>query len=202
MKLIEPLSSALLVTGCVYAAGMAQNSAFMRVFGVNPAFSQPAIDKIFYDGGLITFELFVKHFIIASAVLIGLFCVSAVAAIIIAYKRSTSVRNAAVPVIDFAQSAVNVGGKASSFASLLYLTVLTFLAYEKAQEDGAAIADSFIKTCHEVVIKKGKDETSGCAFNKDRDSIWFFTIQDDTPVTNSKLLSELDQIIYLDPVTF
>ncbi len=45
MKIIEPLSSALLVTGCVYASGIAQNSAFMRVFGVNPIFSQPAIDK-------------------------------------------------------------------------------------------------------------------------------------------------------------
>ncbi|WP_147479700.1 hypothetical protein [Pseudomonas amygdali] len=58
MKIVEPISSALLITGCVYSAGISQNSAFMREFGVNPEFSQPSIDKILYDGGLITFEIF------------------------------------------------------------------------------------------------------------------------------------------------
>lgn len=200
MKIIEPLSSALLLTGCVYAAGIAQNSAFMRVFGINPAFSQPAIDKIIYDGGLITFELFVRHLIILSLTIIAL---AAIITTIITVKKlikKIPIKTAATPIMHLIQSILETLNKASSVLALSYLIILTFLSYEKAQEDGKIIAGTFISTCHTVVIEKESNKTKGCAFNKDRDSIWYYTTNKDQPMTNSKLLSEIDQITYLDPV--
>jgi len=199
MKLIEPLSSALLVTGCVYSAGVAQNSAFMRYFGVNPAFSQPAIDKIFYDGGLITFELFVRHVIIACLILFvsAIFVVGGV--VVWSRLKRLPVRQGISAVKSFAKIAYGYLVGLSGFASLLYLIALTFFSYEKAQVDGEKIAEAFVDTCHVVVIQKGADQIKGCAFNKDRDSIWYYTVVGDAPKTSSKLLSELDQITYLDP---
>lgn len=200
MKIIEPLSSALLVTGCVYAAGIAQNSALMNFFGINPAFSQPAIDKILYDGGLVTFELFSRHLIFLFALtLIAIPIYLAILAVVAKLKRFAFSAG-----INWTADKINLAliplSKLSGLIILIYLIVLTLLSYNKAKEDGVRIGQSFIDTCHGVIIEKGKDKTEGCAFNKDRDSIWYYTIKDEASKTSAKPLSEVDQIIYLDPV--
>ena len=197
MKIIEPVSSALLITGCVYAAGFSQNSAFMHYFGVNRAFSQPAIDKIFYDGGMITFELFVIHlfsvFLLFVAVFIGLLF----AALIMRKPLFTLFGE----VYDKLSPVLSAFGKLAGFASLLYLIMLTYLSFYKGQADGEKMAKVFLDTCHLVAIKQDGLEAKGCAFNKDRDSIWYYTLDGGVPEANSKLLSELDQIKYLPPVS-
>lgn len=92
-------------------------------------------------------------------------------------------------------------GKISGLCILTYLIVLTLLSYNKAKVDGEEIALSFVHTCHKVVIEKGKERVDGCAFNKDRDSIWYYTLDGGEPKANAKPLSEIDRIIYLDPET-
>ncbi|MBF8703870.1 hypothetical protein [Pseudomonas putida] len=199
MKLIEPLSSALLVTGCVYVAGISQYSALMHCFGVNPAFSQPSIDKIFYDGGLITFELFVKHFLLFSLFVFGVF-VGLSLNVLWRAKGNVALRRL------YWSSAIQKGRVIYSFLSsasgtilFVYLIFLTFSSYNKGVSDGGRVADMFLSICHAVELKKDGKSIKGCAFSKDRDSIWFYTIEGDEPRANSKLLSELDQIIYFDP---
>lgn len=202
MKLIEPISSALLVTGCIYAAGVAQNASFMHVFGVNPAFSQPAIDKIFYDGGIITFELFIKHSIIASLILLAVALIALTAISLRKLIKRTTFSVAATPTLNFGRAFFDAMYKMSHLLVLAYLIFLTFSSFEKAQLDGEKISKAFIETCHVVVIKKDDEEIRGCAFNKDRDSIWYINAEGDTPKANSKSLSEIDYIRYLDPVKF
>ncbi|ABJ09981.1 TPA: hypothetical protein VDV84_001451 [Pseudomonas aeruginosa] len=201
MKIIEPLSSALLVTGCVYASGIAQNSAFMRVFGVNPIFSQPAIDKIFYDGGIITFEIFSTHLIVAAIGLISLLSFIIFISVAISIKKHTNVSSEFLEIAEKIECLVVPFGKISGLCILTYLIVLTLLSYNKAKVDGEEIALSFVHTCHKVVIEKGKERVDGCAFNKDRDSIWYYTLDGGEPKANAKPLSEIDRIIYLDPET-
>jgi len=200
VKIIEPLSSALLITGCVYSAGVAQNSSLMRVFGVNPAFSQPAIDKILYDGGLVTFELFATHVLAALVIVIAALIISAAAAL--TYSKTKKLPATLILHQGFKNiiPALKFLEKAGGTLLLIYLTTLTILSYNKAREDGKKIAESFVSTCHAVIIEKDKSKTNGCAFNKDRDSIWYYTIKDGESKTGSKPLSELDQIIYLDPI--
>lgn len=196
MKIIEPVSSALLITGCVYAAGFSQNSAFMHYFGVNRAFSQPAIDKIFYDGGMITFELFVTHLF----VVLMLFIALVVGLFVVAVLKKKPFLNFVGEAYDRASPLFFAFGKLAGFASLLYLIMLTYFSFYKGQVDGEKVAKVFVDTCHQVVIKQGGAEVKGCAFNKDRDSIWYYTVDGGIPEASSKLLSELDQIKYLDPI--
>lgn len=195
MKIIEPLSSALLLTGCVYSAGISQNSAFMHYFGISPAFSQPAIDKIFYDGGLITFEIFVWHI---AAIFAVMFSVAAVT-VIWSFVKNVSVRQAVLSTLATIARSFDLSKGFAGVFSLIYLIALTLLSYEKGQSDGEKIAETFLDTCHAVVIDKGARQIKGCAFNKDRDSIWYYTIEGETPKASSKLLSELDQVTYLAP---
>lgn len=201
MKIIEPLSSALLLTACVYSAGVAQSDAFMHAFGINPAFSQPSIDKIFYDGGLITFEIFYNHLkLIKSALKIALpiafiLAITTLSILFFTNKITASIQatKKIMPVISwFFTSALGV-------TALIYLIYLTFASFTKAQGDGERLALTFTNTCHAVTLKKDKDTIDGCAFRKDRDSIWYFTVEENTPRVNSKLLSEVDQISYLPP---
>lgn len=197
MKIIEPLSSALLLTGCVYAAGVAQNNALMRQFGINPAFSQPAIDKIFYDGGLITFEIFYQH--ISAALPIILIAIPALLILTIITTIILIKKNLLAPTQEIYNNCKSAINFSTGTAALLYLIYLTFTAYTQARSDGIKISKTFVDICHPVKLEKDSKEIQGCAFNKDRDSIWYYTIQNETPVTHSKLLSELDQITYLEP---
>lgn len=200
MKIIEPLSSALLVTGCVYAAGISQNSALMRFFGINPVFSQPAIDKIFYDGGLVTFEIFSHHLVFLFSATLVILPSSLITIAIISSIKGFTFASGINWVTDKINLAINSTRKLSGLIFLTYLIILTLTAYNKAKDDGDKIAQSFLDTCHKVIIEKDNKKTEGCAFNKDRDSIWIYTIKGENFRTSSKPLSELDQIIYLDPV--
>lgn len=197
MKIVEPISSALLITGCIYAAGISQNNAFMREFGINPEFSQPSIDKILYDGGLITFEIFYAHLkfvAVALAILVLFFCVAWLG----------------VRLIRPGSAVLNVSGRARSFFSilaqapvglllLLYITYMCFSSYQKSQEVGVKLSETFMERCHWVVLQDKKNTTKACAFRKDKDSIWYYTIKDGGININSKLLTDLLQVTYLEP---
>ncbi|MGW7772144.1 hypothetical protein ACTWM0_04280 [Pseudomonas machongensis] len=200
MKVVEPLSSALLITACVYVAGISQYSELMRFFGVNPAFSQPAIDKIFYDGGLITFEVFMGHlwfFVV---------CVLIAAIIVVCIVFLRSYGDKTIRVYYFSvvcQSLRRISeflDGCSGLVVFIYLIFLTFASYEKAKIDGEKVGQSFISVCHAVELRKDGKTLKGCAFSKDRDAIWFYSIDDGDLKAKSKPLSELDQITYFDPV--
>lgn len=199
MKIIEPISSALLVTGCVYVAGISQSSALMYYFGVNPAFSQPSIDKIFFDGGLITFELFVRHLLLFLLFIFGLL-IGVVIGVLCRAKGNGVLR------CDYFRSIYRYWNvlypKLSNFSGpviLIYLIFLTFSSYSKGVIDGERVGQTFVSVCHAVELSKGDSSIKGCAFSKDRDLIWFYTIEDGEPRANSKLLSELDKIVYFEP---
>lgn len=197
MKIIEPISSALLLTGCVYAAGISQNSAFMREFGINPEFSQPSIDKIFYDGGLIAFEIFYGHlkilFISVVAILVVLLAIwgavkaFAPASIMAVFSKSFN------KVVAFS-SYVPAG-----FILLLYIIFLCFSSYQKSQEVGVRLSETFMERCHWVILKDKEDSVKACAFRKDKDSIWYYTVKGGDLSVSSKLLSDLGQVTYLEP---
>lgn len=197
MKIVEPISSALLITGCVYSAGISQNSAFMREFGVNPEFSQPSIDKILYDGGLITFEIFYGHLkfislliLVVSFFLIAIWCAARFirpnSVIANAPRHFNKIKNA------FEYTPVGL-------LLLLYIIYLCFSSYQKSQEVGIKLSDTFMERCHWVVLKDKEVSTKACAFRKDKDSIWYYSIKDGGLNINSKLLTELSQVTYLEP---
>lgn len=197
MKIVEPISSALLITGCVYSAGISQNSAFMREFGINPEFSQPPIDKILYDGGLITFEIFYDHLKFISLLLFIIISLLAVtwgaakfispgSAIVNAPSHLSKIKNALqyTPV---------------GLLLLLYIIYLCFSSYQKSQEVGIKLSETFMERCHWVILKDKKNTTKACAFRKDKDSIWYYNIKDGNLNINSTLLTELGQVTYLEP---
>ncbi|WP_455917441.1 hypothetical protein [Pseudomonas cerasi] len=199
MKILEPISSALLITGCIYAAGTSQNNAFMREFGINPEFSQPSIDKILYDGGLITFEIFYAHLKLAAITLFAVFLLFCVAWVSVKLLRpgyslvNVSARLRAVFNI-LAQAPVG-------FLLLLYITYMCFASYQKSQEVGVRLSETFMERCHWVVLQDKKNTTKACAFRKDKDSIWYYTLKNGGIDINSKLLTDLVQVTYLEPKT-
>lgn len=197
MKVVEPISSALLITGCVYAAGTSQNSAFMREFGINPEFSQPSIDKILYDGGLITFEIFYDHlkFVSLFAFIIAI-CLTFAWTVIKFISPGSAIANAPSHFnqIKGALSYTPVG-----VLLLLYIIFLCFSSYQKSQEVGVKLSEAFMESCHWVILKDKENTTKACAFRKDKDSIWYYNIKNGSLNINSKLLTELGQVTYLEP---
>lgn len=197
MKIVEPISSALLITGCVYAAGTSQNSAFMREFGINPEFSQPSIDKILYDGGLITFEIFYDHLkwvsIFAMIVLLLLVIVWGVAKFMSPGSLISNIPN------HFNQIKIAFGYVPVGLLLLLYIIYLCFSSYQKSQEVGVKLSEVFMEKCHWVILKDKESSTKACAFRKDKDSIWYYSIKDGDLNISSKLLTELGQVTYLEP---
>lgn len=200
MKVIEPLGSGILLTALVYASGVAQYSAFMHAFGVHPMFSQPAIDKIFYDGGLLVFKVLIVHF---CWVLVALAVFSIVLLVgVYVFSKWRSLRFLVVLRWLFERCSF-VLGRVAGFGGIgvvVYLVFLTFSTYQLARADGAGIAQAFLSTCHVIRIEQDGDVTTGCAFSKDRDSVWYYTLEDSGAKASSRLLSEIDRITYLDPV--
>ncbi|TDF78540.1 hypothetical protein [Pseudomonas sp. H9] len=198
MKVIEPISSALLLTGCIYAAGVSQNNSFMRSFGVNPEFSQPSIDKIFYDGGLITFEIFYNHLIYAFWFITTFFGVITTALLIfLLIKGSQSLiepYNQTKPIFSFCCSLIPTGT-----LILTYIIFLSFSSFQKGQTDGVKLSQIFIERCHWIEITQDSKSERACAFRKDKDSIWYYKINSDGIKINSKLLSSANEITYMEP---
>lgn len=198
MKVVEPISSALLITGCIYAAGTSQNSAFMRGFGISPEFSQPSVDKILYDGGLITFELFYNHLKLALMLSLVLALVVGVVWLVLRFIRSGCYlagfyRRLARVFYICTQAPIG-------FFLLLYITFLCFSSYEKSQDIGVKLAETFMERCHRVVMKDKQGDIPACAFRKDKDSIWYYVIVNGDADVKSRLLTDLVQVTYLEPV--
>ncbi|MGN8346887.1 hypothetical protein ACLEJQ_25120 [Pseudomonas sp. SMV71] len=198
MKVIEPISSALLLTGCVYSAGISQNNAFMRSFGVNPEFSQPAIDKIFYDGGLITFEIFYNHIIYAAIILLALTITTSTFILYMALTKGLQsikrIHPSFLNICTTITPLIPIGT-----ITLLYIIFLCFASYQKGQITGVKLSQKFLEQCYWVEVKDKKDSTKACAFRKDRDSIWYYQLNDGDIKINSKLLTEVGQVTYLQP---
>lgn len=197
MKILEPASSALLITGCVYSAGISQNNAFMRAFGVNPEFSQPPLDKILFDGGLVTFEIFYKHleyFLIFIATCAVIWSITL--AITTLYSS-----------LSFTEQLEIFGKKTKSLIEIIptgiilltYITYLCFATYASSQKIGERLSEDFIDRCHGILIKEDQGEVKACAFRKDKDSIWYYTFSGGEIKVGSRLLTELQQVTYLDP---
>jgi hypothetical protein len=198
MKIIEPISSALLLTGCVYSAGISQNNAFMRSFGVNPEFSQPAIDKIFYDGGLITFEIFYTHILYATASLLTLVILTSFFTCYIAFTKGLQgIKKTRTAVSNFLTT-INPMIPAG-IITLLYIVFLCFASYQKGQITGVKLSEKFLERCYWIIVKDKKDSIKACAFRKDRDSIWYYQLNDGDVKINSKLLTDVGQVTYLQP---
>ncbi|PRA58665.1 hypothetical protein CQ065_23395 [Pseudomonas sp. MYb187] len=197
MKIVEPISSALLITGCVYSAGISQNNAFMREFGINPEFSQPSIDKILYDGGLITFEIFYDHlkFLSLLVFVIAIFLVATWAAAKL-ISPGSAIANAPS---HFDQIKSVLQYTPTGLLLLLYIIYLCFSSYQKSQETGIKLSETFMERCHWVILKDKKNTTKACAFRKDKDSIWYYNIKGGDLNINSSLLTELGQVTYLEP---
>jgi hypothetical protein len=197
MKIVDPISSALLITGCVYTAGTGQNSAFMREFGINPEFSQPSVDKILYDGGLITFEVFYYHLqLIALLSFVTIIVLAAIWGAAKFLRPSSAIANAPnhFKKIKNAMPYIPLG-----LILLLYIVYLCFSSYQKSQEVGVKLSEAFMESCHWVILKDKESTTKACAFRKDKDSIWYYNIKDGGLNINSKLLTELGQITYMEP---
>lgn len=197
MKIVDPISSALLLTGCIYAAGTSQNNSFMREFGINPEFSQPSIEKTLYDGGLITFEIAYNHATIIFFIFAVLLSVI-IAAITI--KKFTSHLNFLFPSSATVNKFYSITSKTPLGLCLLaYIMYLSFTSFQKGQDDGVKLALTFIERCHWIEIKEKNEMTKACAFRKDKDSIWYYQIEATGPKKNSKLLSSTSGITYLEP---
>ena len=202
MKFIEPISSSVLLTACAYAAGISHNNAFMRTFGVDPEFSQPSIEKALYDGGVITFEELYNH---CAAVLeiaksnTSIAIISATIAILtgllIYFRRRLP------QIADKLKAASLILGSYTpiGLAGLTYIMFLTFSSFNRAEEKGENLALKFIKNCQWIEMHKEGETEKACAFKKDNDSIWYFTLETAGSKANAKNLSELDSITYLKP---
>jgi hypothetical protein len=197
MKLVDPISSALLITGCVYAAGTSQNNSFMREFGINPEFSQPSIEKTLYDGGIITFEIVYSHFVLLLTIALLIIAAGAITLIV---KKITSRLNFLIPSTNSIAKIYITASKAPlGFLFLTYIMYLSFSSFQKGQDDGVKLAMTFIERCHWVEIKEKSETTKACAFRKDKDSIWYYQIESNGPKKNSKLLSSSTSVTYLEP---
>jgi hypothetical protein len=197
MKIVEPISSALLITGCVYAAGTGQNSAFMREFGINPEFSQPSVDKILYDGGLITFEIFYHHLkVITLTSFVVIIVLAAIWAAAKFMKPNSAIARAPS---HFSKIKSALQYTPAGLLLLLYIIFLCFSSYQKSQDVGVKLSETFMESCHWVILKDKENTTKACAFRKDKDSIWYYNIKDGGLNINSKLLTELGQVTYMEP---
>ena len=195
MKVVEPVSSALLITACVYAAGVSQNNAFLRSFRLSPEFSQPALDKIFYDGGIILYEILYRM-LYKAALYVTIHAASTLAIIILIslILRKISTTRFSVNLTTFFRTLVSW----SSFFFIGALMFLSFAAYEKGQTDGAKIAQIYLSKCYEIKVTSGEKTSTGCAFRKDKDSIWYYTTNGEFKVF-SETLAETSKIEYLEP---
>lgn len=194
MKVVEPVSSALLITACVYSAGVSQNNAFLRSFKLSPEFSQPAIDKILYDGGLILYELLWSG-VLRVASYIATHPISLLISLIILFFAIRKIFGTWPLAIKRIVTAVS---NLSSIGFIGLLVALSFFSYEKGQVDGAKIAAIYLSKCYEVRISSDDKTSTGCAFRKDKDSIWYYKI-DDTFKVYSETLTETSKIEYLPP---
>nr|WP_288454408.1 hypothetical protein [uncultured Pseudomonas sp.] len=206
MKALEPLSSAFLLTGCIYASGVSQSNSFMRTFGINPELSQPSLEKILYDGGIITFEIVMKHvelaaYTVVTAAIIAL-CILLFS--IRSRVKASATRTEAEENIEFLLHKISATCKRLlsfplSGLLLAYIVLLTFCAHEKAIKDGKTLSISYMKTCYwvEIITKDEKDKA--CAFRKDENAMWYFRITETGSAPESKPLSEIKQINYLPP---
>lgn len=195
MKVVEPVSSALLLTACVYSAGTSQNNAFLRAFRLSPEFSQPSLDKIFYDGGIILYEILFGFILSIWSIIIDhpIYTLIISFIIIITIKKITTSRYS--PAIKKVVSIVTSWG---SIGFIALLMGLSFIAYEKGQKDGSKIAEIYLKKCYEVRITSDEKTSTGCAFRKDKDSIWYYTTNKKFQVF-SETLTETKKIEYLSP---
>lgn len=195
MKVVEPVSSALLITACVYSAGISQNNSFLRTFNLSPEFSQPALDKIFYDGGIILYEILYRALYNITFFLTVHAASTLATIIVIAFllRRVSQTR--------FSTTITNTITTLASWSSIFFvaaLMYLSFAAYEKGQIDGAKIANIYLTKCYEVRVTSGETTSTGCAFRKDKDSIWYYTTNGQFKVF-SETLSETSKIEYLEP---
>jgi hypothetical protein len=197
MKVVEPVSSALLITACVYAAGTSQNNAFLRSFRLSPEFSQPTLDKVFYDGGMIIYEILYRM-LYNAALYLTVHVASTLAIIILLallLKKLSSSR--------FSANLTSALKTIAGWSSLIFigaLVYLSFAAYEKGQADGARIAQIFLSKCFEIKVTSGEKTSTGCAFRKDKDSIWYYTTDGDGEIkVFSETLTETSKIEYLKP---
>lgn len=195
MKFVEPISSAVLITACVYSAGISQNNSFLRTFNLHPEFSQPALDKLLYDGGIIfviLFWVFNEHFRF-----FGAHPYSSSLAILFVIFMCVKGTDKAISLkfLRFCR----VLGEWSGLFLVAALFYMTFAAYDKGQEDGVRIARILLDNCYEVKITSGSNVSVGCAFRKDKDSIWYYVSKDKFKVF-SETLTEASKIEYTKPL--
>lgn len=196
MRFVEPISSAVLVTACVYSAGISQNNAFLRTFNLHPEFSQPALDKLLYDGGIIFCDIIFSYLMSILEFVVAHPYSSFLGLLVIIFacgkmmSRSTSLKLAKIS---------KLVGEWSGALLVAILFYMTFAAYDKGQEDGVKIAKILLDNCYEVKVTSDSKTSTGCAFRKDKDSIWYYTSKGEFKVF-SETLSETSKIEYKKPL--
>ncbi|MNJ29675.1 hypothetical protein D3C77_242490 [compost metagenome] len=196
MKFVEPISSAVLVTACVYSAGISQNNAFLRAFNLHSEFSQPALDRILYDGGIIFCDIIFGYFKSTYGFLANYPYSIALGLITLAifYRK-----NIPASLTKKLSDSLNFVVQWSGALLVLFLFYMTFAAYDKGQEDGLRIAKILLNNCYEIKVTSGDKTSTGCAFRKDKDSIWYYTSTDKFKVF-SETLSETSKVEYSKPL--
>ena len=197
MRFVEPISSAVLVTACVYSAGISQNNAFLRAFNLHPEFSQPALDKILYDGGIIFCDIIFSYLVHVSEFFFAHPYSSLIGFLIVVFVcRNMISRN----VYTALAKLMNIVGEWSGALLVVALFFMTFAAYDKGQEDGVKIAKILLGSCYEVKVTSDNKTSTGCAFRKDKDSIWYYTSNGEFKVF-SETLSETSKVEYTKPLS-
>lgn len=175
MKVTEPVSLALLLTASAYSSGISQNNAFLREFNLSAEFSQPPVEKTLYDGGIILYELIYSYAHSAATFIAGHPTSILATLIVIAILLHVTAKNSIGKFVTFFTDTLSTCGSLLIVFALVFLSIESF---ERGQTDGKRLADIFMRNCYEIKITSEKQTSSGCAFRKDKDSIWYYTNKD------------------------
>lgn len=196
MKFVEPISSAVLVTACVYSAGISQNNAFLRAFNLHPEFSQPALDKLLYDGGIIFCDIIFSYLVHISGFFLAHPYSSFIGFLVVIFVCRNMISSKVYLKL---AKIMKLIGEWSGVLLVVALFFMTFTAYDKGQEDGVKIAKILLGSCYEIKVTSDSKTSTGCAFRKDKDSIWYYSSSGEFKVF-SETLSETSKIEYAKPL--
>lgn len=175
MKVTEPVSLALLLTASAYSSGISQNNAFLREFNLSPEFTQQPVEKTLYDGGIILYELIFTYAQNLASFLSNHPTSLLATLLIVALALHIVSKNIAGRIVTALTDTV---GACGSIIAILALAFLSIKSFDKGQIDGKKVAAVFINNCYEIKIVSEKQTSTGCAFRKDKDSIWYYSNSD------------------------
>jgi hypothetical protein len=196
MRIIEPVSSALLLTSCIYVAGISQNNAFLKEFGMNPELSQPEVPKALYDGGIITLEVFWRNVETISDYLWLLLPIIVIGALLFLYRELDPIKRFNACLVYAKNKYVKYNP--TSYFLLSYIIYLTFTSYGAGKADGIELAKLQKSSCRYSEIVGQDYRVKACVFRKDRDLIWYYIRNSNGYIISYKPITSLKEIILIE----